>query len=515
MFGLFKKRKNKANNSIKEAEGAYKERPLSSSLDKNVKMMEELFQDVDILRSREIQNNHDKRLRYCIFYCDGVVNSDAINENLIKPLINSQVTPAFGEDFVETVINRIVEICEAKRTEKVQEIVEGVVYGNTILFIDGERDAIILDTKAFQTRSVEEPDNERVLLGPREGFTESLMGNLSLIRRRALTSDLKMKALVLGTRTRTKVFVCYMDSLVNKEVLKYLMNKLTAIDIDGILDVNYITELIDEAPWSPFRTIGYTERPDVVMGKLLEGRIAIFADGTPVVLTVPYLFIENFHSGEDYYMNFYYTTFSRMLRIIGFFLTVAVPGLYISVAAFHQEMYPLQLFISVAAERASVPLPASLEAFIMLILFDILRETGARMPTTIGQALSIVGALVVGQAAVEARLIAAPMIIVIALTGITGLLVPKLNSPAVYLRLSLLLLSTTFGFFGLLVGASCVIIHLLNLYSCGVPHLMLSKKLQFQNVKDSFIRAPWWLMIRRPGFAANSVRQSRKGSPRG
>lgn len=515
MFGLLKKLFGKKSKQYVTPEGRTVNEKLSSSLKKNEQLMEDIFKDVDILRKREIGNAHDRRLRYCIYYCDGVVNSDAINENLIKSLIHAQITPSPGEDFVNTVITRIVEICEAKRTGDVQEIVEAVVYGNTILFIDGQDEAVLLDTKAFQTRNVNEPDNERVLLGPREGFTESVMSNLSLIRRRALTSDLKMKLLTLGTRTRTKVFVCYMESLVNKQVLDYLMKKLQSIDIDGILDAHYITELIDEAPWSPFRTVGYTERPDVVMGKLLEGRIAIFVDGTPMVLTVPYLFIENFQSGEDYYMSFYYSSFSRFLRILGFVLTITVPGLYISVAAFHQEMFPLQLFISIVAERASVPLPASLEAFAMLIIFDILRETGARMPITIGQTLSIVGALVVGQAAVEARLVAAPMVIVIALTGITGLLVPKLNAPAVYLRLGLLLLSTTFGFFGLLVGATCIIIHLLNLYSCGVPHLMISKKLQYQNVKDTFFRAPWWQMIRRPRFASDSVRQNRKGASRG
>jgi len=511
--GLFKKSKNKQDGAVPK--GGAEQKAISSSLDKNMRMMEELFRDVDILREREVRNVHDRRLRYCIYYCDGVVNSVAINENLIKALMHSELTPAAGEDFVDTLITRVVEICEAKRADKVQEIVEAVVYGNTILFIDGQKEAVLLDTKAFQTRSVEEPDNERVLLGPREGFTESLMGNLSIIRRRALTADLKMKQLTLGTRTRTKVFVCYMDSLVNKQVLEHLMKRLQSIDIDGILDAHYITELIDESPWSPFRTIGYTERPDVVMGKLLEGRIAIFVDGTPVVLTVPYLFIENFQSSEDYYMSFYYTTFSRLLRIIGFILTITVPGLYISVEAFHQERFPLQLFISIAAERSSVPLPAALEAFIMLILFDILRETGARMPITIGQTLSIVGALVVGQTAVEAKLVAAPMVIISALTGITGLLVPKLNAPAVHIRILLLLLSTTFGFFGLLVGATCMIIHLLNLYSCGVPYLMLNKKLRYQNVKDIFIRAPWWQMIRRPAFAADSVRQSGRENGRG
>lgn len=514
MFGLFKKKKNRSENVEKGAEQETKDLVLTASLDKNVRTVEKLFEDVDILRVRRVESNFDSDLRYCMIYCDGVVNSDAINENLVKPLMLSRVSPS-GGDFADTVIRRIVQICDAKKTDSFQEIVESVSYGNTALFIEGQDRAVLLDTKSFQTRSTAEPDNEKGLLGPRDGFTESLLGNLSLIRRRMLTSDLKMKSMTLGTRTRTKVYVCYMDSIVNKQILAELYSRLEPIDIDGILDVNYITEQVMDSPWSPFRTVGYTERPDVVMGKLLEGRIALFVDGTPVVLTVPYLFIENFQSSEDYYMNFFYSSFSRMLRIIGFLLTITVPGLYISVAAFHHEMFPLQLFISIAAERQSVPLPAAMEAFVMLVLFDILKETGARMPSTIGQALSIVGALVIGQAAVEAQLVAAPMVIVIALTGITGLLVPKLNAPTIYLRIILLILSSMFGFFGLMLGLTCVIIHILNLYSFGVPQIMLSRKLQYQNVKDTFIRAPWWQMIRRPGFAADKIRQSRKGARRG
>ncbi len=513
MFGLFKKKKNRSENAEKGADQETKDLVLTSSLDRNVKIIRTLFEDVDILRVRFIENNYDKGLRYCIIYCDGVVNSDAINENLIKPLMLSQVCPS-GDDFVDTVIRSIVQICDAKKADRFQEIVEAVVYGNTILFAEGQDQAILLDTKAFQTRSVSEPDNEKGLLGPRDGFTESLLGNLSLIRRRILTADLKMKSMILGARTRTKIYVCYMDSLVNKQILAQLYTRLNAIDIDGILDANYITEQIMDVPWSPFRTVGYTERPDVVVGKLLEGRIALFVDGTPVVLTVPYLFIENFQSSEDYYMNFFYTSFSRILRIIGSLLTITVPGLYIAVEGFHHEMLPPQLFISIAAERKSVPLPAALEAFVMLILFDILKETGVRMPSTIGQALSIVGALVIGQAAVDAKLVAAPMVIIIALTGITALLVPKLNAPMIYIRIMLLIASSMLGFFGLMLGMTCLAIHILNLYSFGVPQIMLSRKLRYQNIKDTFIRAPWWQMIRRPRFTANKIRQNTKGAHR-
>lgn len=508
MFEFFSKSHKPVGKRSPESRQMADDHTLVSDLEENVDLIRRLFEDVDILRIKYIDSNCDKRLQYCIIYCDGVVDSKIISENLIKPLTLSPITRK-GGDFVQAVMNQIVQLNETSITDSVEKIVEAVSYGDTVLFISGEDRAIILNTKEFHIRSVSEPDNERVMNGPREGFTEALMINLSLIRRKVLSADLKMKFRVMGRRTHTKICVLYMEGLVNKQVLDELYRRLDTVDMDGILDSNYLTEMTKDAPWSPFRTTGYTEKPDVVVGKLLEGRVAVIVDGSPVVMTVPYLFIENFQSGEDYYLNYFYATFSRIIRILGFFMAISVPAIYIAVGDFHQEMFPLQLFISIAAERQSVPLPAAVEAFVMVILFDILRETGARMPSNVGQAMSIVGALVIGQAAVQAKLVAAPMIIVVALTGISSLLVPKLNAPVIYIRLILLAAASTFGLFGVVLGFSALLVHLINLKSFGVPHISTGKKLSYQNVKDSFMRGPWWTMITRPGFAENRVRMKK------
>ena len=317
-----------------------------------------------------------------------------------------------------------------------------------------------------------------------------------------------MKYLTLGRITKTKACVCYVDRLVNPRILDELYRRLEKIDIDGVLDTNYITELIRDFPFSPFRTTGYSERPDVVVGRLLEGRIAVFLDGTPDVLTVPYLFIENFQSSEDYYLSFFYTSVARALRIIGFFLTVTVPAAYITVVAYHHEILPTALIVNIANERKNVPLPAAAEAYLMLAVFDILRETGVRMPSNVGQALSIVGALVVGQAAVDAKLVAAPMIIVVALTGITSLLIPKMNAPIIYLRVFLLTLATAFGLFGFILGGAVMAIHIMHLHSFGVPQVALTGSLRYQEVKDTWFRGPWWAMRTRgvPSVAEDRVR---------
>lgn len=480
--------------------------PWSGCLQGNLKQLKELFQDVEILRVRELQGPGSRGLSCFIAYFDGLVNTLLISENVVRPLLEARL-PLSCTDPLDFVEKQVVQVGEVKRAEDLSALIDAVTYGETILFVEGGAGALILDTKSFQTRSISEPDNERNLYGPREGFTEPLMQNLSLLRRRARTQELKMQFLSLGQRTKTKICICYMEGLAKEEILKELYARLDKIDIDGILDSNYVAELIKDNPWTPFRTVGFTERPDVVIAKLLEGRVALLVDGSPLALTLPYLFIENFQSSEDYYGNFFYASFVRAIRIIGFFLTVLVPGLYISIVAFHHEMIPLPLFISVAAEQQSVPLPAALEALILILVFDILKEAGARMPSNIGQALSIVGALVIGQAAVEAKLVAAPMIIVIALTGITGLLVPTLNAPIIYLRLVLLGLSAMFGFFGLFLGFSGVLIYLINLRSFGVPELIQSRKLSVRDMQDSFVRLPWWEMLKRPAFARDSVRQ--------
>jgi spore germination protein KA len=477
---------------------------LTEALEDNVALMQKLFTDVDTMQVRRIRSEKDGALQYALIFSDGVVDKDTIGKNIIKPLMTHEAAES-GGDILDDLVSRVLKVPEAEKTNSVKSLVEAVCYGDTVLLADGIAQAVVIDTKQFQIRAVDEPESERSLTGPREGFTESLATNLSLLRRKVRTNELKLKMRVFGRRTQTKACVCYMDGLVNKSILAELQRRLDKVDIDGVLDSNYLNELIRDSR-SIFRTTGYTERPDVVMGKLLEGRIAILVDGSPVALTVPYLFIENFQSSEDYYYSYYYTSFTRLLRILGFFLTVTVPGLYVAIVAFHHEMLPTQLLINVATERSSVPLPAALEAFLMLVVFDLLRETGARMPGNIGQALSIVGALVIGQAAVEAKLVAAPMIIVVALTGICALLVPKLNAPIIYVRFMLLLLASTFGFYGLALGASAVLIHIINLRTFGIQVLTLTGDLSKQEAKDTWVREPWWMMKLRPRMAADRVR---------
>ncbi len=506
---FFRRRREKAiADKVDSFNRQQQELKVDASLRRNIDLMKELFRDVDIIRYRDIQSRTDNSLRCCLVFTDGMVDNNAINDNIVKPLTGASLDKSQGEP-MDALLSRVIQIGETKTADGFKEIIEAVTYGDSILFVDGCREAAIVNTKKFVLRAVVEPESDRVISGPHEGFNESLMQNLSQLRRRVRTNELKIKYLTLGRRTQTAVAVCYFDSLVDHDILHDLLNRLNGIDIDAVLDANYITELIRDNPHSPFRSTGYAERPDSIVGKLLEGRMAILVDGSPVVLSVPYLFIENFQSAEDYYLNYYYTTFSRILRIAGFLITIAVPGFYIAMVAFQKEMLPTPLFISVVADRMGVPFPVAVEAFVMIVMFDILRETGIRMPSSIGQALSIVGALVIGQAAVTAKLVSAPMIIIVAVTGVANLMIPKLNAPVIYARLFILAISTSFGLYGFVLSLAVVFIHILNLTSMGIPQVSLEGNYTYQDMKDIAFRAPWWRMLKRPRqLTDNRTRQT-------
>ena len=480
---------------------------LTGRIDDDAAFIKSFFSDVDTLVSHNFQNSLDPNIRFCLIYCDGVVSSRTVSEDVLRPLMLSDMR---GSNTPETAVRCL--LVENEPESNADNIISALCYGDVLLLIDGHDEGILLNCKAFTLRSISEPDSEKVLVGPREGFTEGIMLNLSMIRRRFRTHKLKMRFFSIGRHSKTQICVSYVDGIVNMDIVKELYHRLDSIDIDAVLDSNYISEVISEKSFLGFSSVGSTERPDVVAGKLLEGRIAVFVDGTPVVLTVPHLLTENFQSNEDYYTGYQYASFARIMRIIGFFLTISVPALYVAVEAYNREILPIPMLINIASERAHVPLTSAVECLVMLLAFDILREAGLRMPSQGGQALSVVGALVIGQAAVSAGMVAAPMLIMVAFAGVTGMLTPKLNASIIICRYSLLLLAAAMGLVGVIAGLSVMLIHILSLESMGVPQVMPAGKLGFQDIKDTFIRAPWPMMrTRGRGLSNNVTRLGSKG----
>jgi len=413
---------------------------------------------------------------------------------------HGQLLPYENEALADDIVSRAIVSNAVKISENLNEIAQELLRGDTVLFADGCALGIIISTKGWKARSIAEPDSEKALRGPREGFNEAILTNLSMIRRKIITPDLKFKFRSFGTRSNTKACICYLDSLVDKKILEELERRLDKIEIDGVLDVNYIVELIKDNPGSPFKTIGISERPDVTAAKLLEGRVALILDGTPVGLTLPHLVIENFQANDDYYLNYYFASIGRFLRILGFLLSISVPAIYVAFICFHREMIPTSLAMSIMQAHQGIPFPTILECIIMLIIFEIIRETGIRMPSNIGQALSIVGALVIGQAAVTAKLISAPMVIVVAITAITGLINPKIKGATIILRFSFLLAASILGLYGYMFLIIALLVHVLSLRSFGVIYSSQLSSYKFGEIKDNIFRAPWKYMVTRPIF---------------
>lgn len=475
---------------------------LTTSLRKNMALFESLYKGDNTIVKRQFLSGGEAPLACCIFYCDGMVNNGIINENIIRPINRwDHAAPEKGK-ILDTVARQVIQINELKTSSDVDTMVRDMLYGDTLFLCEGSAEALILNTKGFSMRSISEPESEQVLRGPREGFTEGVLMNISMIRRKIRTNDLKFEFQQAGEQTKTTVCLCFVEGVVDRQVLAEVRRRLATIQIDGVLDSNYVQEFIRDRPRSPFKTIGSTERPDVVAAKLLEGRVAIIVDGSPVVLTAPYIFLEHFQSGEDYYVGWYFAAVSRIIRVLGFLFAISVVPVYIALITYHREMLPAPLLFSISAAREGVPFPTLLEALGLLLAFEILRESGERTPAGFGQTLSIVGGLVLGQAAVEARFISAPMVIIIAFSGITGLMLPRLKGAVIWCRLGLIALSSWLGLYGFVIGFAWMLLHLSTLKSFGVPVLRDAVPFSGRHHEDSYYRAPWQKMKRAGRFIA-------------
>ena len=468
-----------------------------------------MFQGIFIkdiaMRMKKIKVRGVQEYDCACFYMDGMVNTEMLNDSVIRPLLTVR-TERFEGSLDEFVTDQVLFASEVKSENKVAELLRAMLYGDAVLLIDGCYKALIINVKGWDKRSVTEPEQERVLQGPREGFGETAMTNLAMLRRKLLTPDLCIEMLRIGRRTDTQVYICYLDTLVDKKMLARLIARLRGIDMDGVLDVNYLAEQIRDHPYTPFQTSGTTERPDIVAARLLEGRVAVMVDGSPVVMTVPYLFSENFQSDEDYYLHTLIASINRMIRYVSFFISVSIPGFFVAAVTFHKELLPTTLAITVSKLRSGVPFPVVVECLILLLVFEVLKESGVRMPQSLGHALSVVGGLVVGEAAVSAKLISAPMLIIVALSGISGLMIPRLEEAVYYMKFLLVVVSAIFGLYGFIAAQLVFVIHILSLRSAGVDYTVSLKKADFQSLKDTAIRAPWSKMIRRPDFNHDVVR---------
>ncbi len=463
---------------------------LHKNLDKNIALLKEVLgSSMDIIYSK-IYLGEQRQLKGTIIYVNGMVNKDIINESIFKPILvygHKEKTSDFNYD-IQIFGEYFLSTGHTESSNDLVKLTNSVLYGDTLLLLDGFSDALIINTKKWDKRSISEPQTNVTIRGPREGFTETIKVNMSMLRRKIVHPNLRFEDFKIGNNTNTSVVMAYFKGIAHSNLVEEVRDRLYAIDTDEILDSGYIEELIEDHKYSLFPMVDYTERPDTLASKVLEGKVAIFVDGTPCVLTVPALFVEHFQSAEDYYARPFYSSFIRMIRFFSYTISILAPSIYITLVSFHQELIPTPLLISMAKARESVPFPSVLESLVMIVTFEILKEAGIRLPRPIGQTISIVGALVLGEAAVSAGLIGEPMVIVISITAISSFIIPTLNDSIVFLRFMFLGLSATLGAFGILIGAIIVLIHLASLKSFHTPYLYPIAPFNFNDLKDVFIR---------------------------
>ncbi len=399
-----------------------------------------------------------------------------------------------------------------KEAQDYDTLYREVLGGNTAFLVDGCDKFFVIATNSNEGRAISEPTSQTTIKGPKDAFTESLEINIYLIRKRLRNRNLRLESITTGTVTHTNIKMVYLHGIAKEDVVEDIRSRLQRVDYDSVLDSNYIEEFIKTNRYSIFPTAMNSERPDAVVAALLEGKVAVLVDGTPYVLTAPALMVEFLQASEDYYHHFAISSLIRLLRYTSLLLTLLVPALFIAITTFHHEIVPTPLLISIAAQREGVPFPLFFEVVLMELTFEILREAGIRMPQAIGSAISIVGALVLGQASVEAGLISAAVVIVVSITAIASFAITNygMSNAIRLLRFVLIILATILGLYGVVMGLIVMVLHLCSLKTAGVPYLSpIAPRLKGGN-KDTIFRFPLFTMKYRPyGIsAAHSPRTS-------
>ncbi|MNB81064.1 Spore germination protein A1 [compost metagenome] len=472
--------------------------PISEKLDDNKECMNQVFANCSDLIVRKVLIFGS--MPALLVYLGVLTDKQTWDDGFLEPLMQEAATPITSiPQLHEQLRFGFSSIVQPAVILTMTEIAKCIVTGDTILFIEGSAQAFAFSLKDKLHRALDEPSTEAVIRGPRYGFIEKMDINLALIRHRLRTPRLKTEKLSAGSLSRTDITIVYIEGIAEKSVVEEVKRRISGIDMDSILESGYIEELICDHPYSPFPVIQATQRPDMTTGSLIEGKVAVITDGSPMVLILPVTFWFGFQSAEDYYMKFMFATMLRWLRYLFAFFAMALPSIFIAITTFHQEMIPTSLTLSLAAAREVVPFPAIVEALIMEVTFEALREAGVRLPRPVGQTISIVGALVIGQAAVQAGIISATIIIVVSITGISSFLIPNpgMSQAISIIRFPLMLLAATFGLYGLGIGLLVILVHLVNLNSFGVAYMSPLAPISFTGLADTLLRAPWQTLKKR------------------
>ncbi|WP_259347088.1 spore germination protein [Niallia taxi] len=474
----------------------------SQTIDNEIKVtleqIKKIFQkDVDFA-TREFQIAH--KIPAVAVFISSLVDPDKINQDIIQCLQDKPLPKETSKRITQTILEDIISHCNVVEEMQLSTMLEGILRGKTVILIEGELHSLIFDTYKPEKRSSIQPETERVVRGPRDGFIEQMMTNISLLRYRLPVPEFRAEQMEIGEITKTRIAICYMDGIASKELVEEVRKRLSDITIDRILDAGYIEGFIQDNKYSPFPQIQNTERPDKAVGNILEGRVVILVDGTPFALIAPATFNQFYHTSEDYNERWLMTSTIRIIRFMALIFSLTFSSFYVTVLSYHPELIPAQFVVAAASGRVGVPFPVAVEVLLMEAAMEILREATVRMPQQVGGALSIVGVLVVGQAAVQAGFVSPITVVIIAMSTIGSFATPSYNAATAFrlLRFPLIVLAGSFGLLGLAVGLMLVINHMVSLRSFGVPYMSPVAPGNFEGIKDTFIRAPLNWMRKRP-----------------
>ena len=474
---------------------------------KTLEQIKQILHNSSDIKTRTVQF-FDTQITVCYFA--PISDNMLLNESIINPLLAHEEPPKI--DVATTIKEEVLTNNEVQEFYSVEHAVEKMFSGVALILIDGEEIILGCDIEKVTVRAVSEPPTSVVIKGPREGFTESLKYNLALVRKRAKSEDLVVKTLEIGELTQTQVSVVYFNSVVDKSVLKQILKRLKNIQIDGIVDSHYLVSYLQKNPNSMFKQVGDTEKPDVLVAKMLEGRVGILVDGSPIALTLPFILMEDLQNSDDYYSQPMRVTFVRILRLVGVILAVLLPGVYVALEKFHYKIIPLEFLVTIMNTTQGIPFSPFIELLFIVLLFEILYEANLRMPQYFGMAMSIVGALVLGETAVNAGLVSPPAVMIVALSGITFYIIPSQAAQFSLLRLIGMVIGAALGIYGIMLFCAFLISYLSSFDSYKSPYLAPTAPYISDDQKDFFRRSNIKDMTKRPkSIAHNQDNNNRRG----
>lgn len=480
---------------------------ISRQLSENLKTIEDRFSaslNGDLIIRKFGITVKDSIIPAFLVFFDGLVSTKVIDDDILQPLmlLSNLDIKDDGNDILKYIRSHILPHNQLKEVRTHQEIIDEVYFGGCGLYIDGLDTAFAADVKNFPGRSVERPNNELVIRGPQEGFTENLRDNTGLIRKRLMDQNLIAENIIIGNRSKTPCSIMYIKDIANESLVNEVRRRLKNIDVDYIMDTGELEQFIEDDPSLPAPQMLATERPDRVCTMLIEGRVAIIMHGSPFALVVPITSNDIMYSAEDQFLRFPYSNLLRFIRILAILMSLLLPGIYLAITNYHHEMIPTDLLLAILSAREKVPFPSVVEVFLMEISFELIREAGIRIPGPIGPTLGIIGALILGQAAVEANIVSPILIIVVALTGLGSFAIPNFSAGFAFriLRFGFIILAALSGFLGITVGLILIGLWMVSAKSFGVPYFAPVAPRTAGGFTDAIFKSPAWKQEKRPDY---------------